>query len=720
MITDVKIDICKVSLNDGRITCDVELDNSEGFIEYLLECYFSDGEQDYLFHSVIITEETDLLTITGDINSDEILAIVKKSGLQTYRLKFKIEMSSREENLEREYWVQFSDVVPSINASNITINDTEKSLSLTLSAEYFNNESMSISCIIGDNEITSYFNDLSYNETDEKWYETLTIDYSSLPNGEYLISLAGEYNGNPLPCNEWSYYQTFEEKIIINGGIMVLTLTQSGSGTATANGSDIITLTATLTDNGTRVSGVDIAFMCGGSARFSNGENQYTQSTDANGVSTATLTNTVAQTVLITAVSMDDFTSSVMQVTFAEAAIDNNTHFPTGLNIFYDGPYNDRACSVARTALSNHFVGSFRANRTSTYTTVYLRAYTAAGVLLTEKLIPTDTTNNQYDVDITAIDGTDDIVAVWVSNASGSRRVYCRRFTVTDSAIESATDVIMLSGSSENYVAPRVIYNAALDQVFVCWAAVASKEIQMLFIDKSSLEAVSRQQVLDASLYTGYFSATLDIHGQTGTTNSVVSIALINSGDQIFAAFKKATNAVEIYSLSSGTSGSITQSLYDSISVTSIGYFHMEHNPTDNKIMFVYNNPGTGYVYGMALTIFSRAAPAVEERAYESVRLNNETHVSLRPYIRRYFSSDDSINNYIIAWETGPNPLYFNSYNGNFLALGSETVVNTGDQNTDNAAIVTTENQAVIMMHATKKEGDSLTGYGVLTYGLNL
>jgi hypothetical protein len=709
-----------VSLNDGKITGDVTLDNSEGFIEYLLECYFFDGENEYLFHFVTVTEETDFLTITGNINSDEILAIVKKSGLRPYRLKFKVDMSSREYTPEWEYWVQFSDVIPTITASNININDTEKTLSLTLAAEYLNNDDMSISCIIGDNEITSYFNNLTYHEIDEKWYETLTIDYSSLPNGEYLISLAGEYNGNALPCNEWSYYQLLEEKITINGGIMALTLTHNGSGTATANGSDIITLTATLADSGAPVSGVDIAFMCGGNARFSNGETQYIQSTDANGVSTATLTNTAAEQVLVTATSLDDFTSGSALVTFAEAAVDNTTHFPTGLNIFYDGPYNDRACSVARTAVSNHFVGSFRANRTSTYTTVYLRAYTAAGVLLTEKLIPTDTTNNQYDVDITAIDGTDDIVAVWVSNASGSRRVYCRRFTVTDSAIVSATDVIMLSGSSENYVAPRVIYNASLDQVFVCWVAVASREVQMLFIDKNSLEAVSRQQVLDASLYSGYFSATLDIHGQTGTTNSVVSIALINSGDQIFAAFKQATNLVGIYSLSSGTSGSITQSFYDSISVTSIGYFHMEHNPTDNKIMFVYNNPGTGYIYGMALTIFGRKSPLDEERAYESIRLNSETHVSLRPYIRRYFSNDNSINNYIIAWETGPNPLYFNSYNGSFLALGSETVVNTGDQNTDNAAIVTTENQAIIMMHATKKDGDSLTGYGVLTYGLNL
>jgi hypothetical protein len=99
-------------------------------------------------------------------------------------------------------------------------------------------------------------------------------------------------------------------------------LSLSSSGTANSNGVDEIIINAAfMNDGGEAEQGVVVSFFAGGNARFSNGENYISATTGSEGIAQATLTNTTAEQVLVSAVDMNTLASSAIMVTFTQGCM---------------------------------------------------------------------------------------------------------------------------------------------------------------------------------------------------------------------------------------------------------------------------------------------------------------------------------------------------------------------------------------------------------------
>ncbi|WP_434747277.1 hypothetical protein [Pantoea sp. Lu_F5_004] len=166
-----------------------------------------------------------------------------------------------------------------------------------------------------------------------------------------------------------------------------------------------------------------------------------------------------------------------------------NTKYQDGLHILKDIAGDDFGCTLVRSSKSGHMITTYTSLRNNTSNrSVYIRVVSASGALTPEILAPDVTDNNQYDADVAPIANTDDFVVVWTSNAVGNvRRIYARKFTINSSGQPvAAGTAIQVSQSNGDYVAPRIVYNKAINKFFITWISIADKEIQSIYLNNDS------------------------------------------------------------------------------------------------------------------------------------------------------------------------------------------------------------------------------------------
>ncbi|HIF2548586.1 TPA: hypothetical protein ACXZLZ_004145 [Salmonella enterica] len=373
-----------------------------------------------------------------------------------------------------------------------------------------------------------------------------------------------------------------------------------------------------------------------------------------------------------------------------------NTNYPLGLHVFSDNAGEDKSCCIVKTSLSNHLVGAYTSIRTDNNRSVYIKAITNRGIISNQTLAADVTDNQQIDASIAPVFNTDDFVVVWTSNAiDKTYRIYARRFTVSNSgSITPTAQSVQISQSNGNYYAPRIVYNKHNDVFFVTWISVADKQIQSVFLkNNSQLDAAGYQGSFNKDISDGYFPTrtTLDIANSTS-----YSIALLNAGENIIAAYNNKSNSISIfkYSYAEGSApvaGEITS--YETSS--NITNFSMAYDNTHHSLKIVYVNSSDMDVYGDTIAYFGK-----QNRAGTPTKLNELNSSCARPFIKRapVISPEDNTVNFVVGWETTTYSSFINMFTSDFIALSFEEEILPRDKTMDKPLIMVTDNQIATLV----------------------
>lgn len=388
-----------------------------------------------------------------------------------------------------------------------------------------------------------------------------------------------------------------------------------------------------------------------------------------------------------------------------------NTNYPVGLHILYDQEYNDLSCSVVKTARSGHLVTSFTSIRNASNRSVYVRVLSSKGSLTAAMLVPDVTDNEQMDADLTPIDGTDDFVAVWSSNAiNGAYRIYARRFNVGEDGRPVAVGAsIQISQSNGNYFAPRIVYNNEIDKFFVTWISIADEAVQSVYLSNDSeLKPAGYQGSHSNIVSLEYFTDSLDLHN-----SRVLSISLFNAGDKIIAAYKLSASSITIlqYAFQPGAIPSpVTLPNYEVLGVTK---FHFCYDEVEKMLKIVFVQGGDQHVYGDSIPYFAR-----NQVKSTPIMLNQINQTCARPFITPTPIEDGKLN-FVVGWETASYGTYYNVFDSNYSQLASEQEINPGVSSTVKSRIVVTDNQLAFVVEATHYGSEALTSVGLLYYVAN-
>lgn len=402
-----------------------------------------------------------------------------------------------------------------------------------------------------------------------------------------------------------------------------------------------------------------------------------------------------------------------------------NTHYQTGLHIFNDTTGDDLSCSVINSDKTGHLIASYTAVRTGALKSVYLRVMSATGAL-TQPIIAADVTdNNQKDADLAAVEGTDDFVAVWSSNAVGNKyRIYARRFTVSESGKLTATTAsIQISQSNGDYVAPRIVYHKDANGkgvFFITWISVADKSIQCMFRndDDELTEAGYQGETAGAGVIdaTYYANSNLDIHNHAS-----LSIALFSAGDKIIAAYKRSTSAISLFEYAFKAGSVPTPTTLPNYEVENIGLFSMAYDDVNSKLKIAFVTTATNSpVYGDTISYFGRDIVRASP-----VQLNQTAGRCDRPFIKRTPKTAAGKRNFVVAWDdvdrysTGVVGTEYNTFDAEYSQLASEEAIDNVGKTTKKARTVVTDNQIAIIVEATKMGTQTLASTGLLYYVVN-
>lgn len=400
-----------------------------------------------------------------------------------------------------------------------------------------------------------------------------------------------------------------------------------------------------------------------------------------------------------------------------------NTHFPAGLHTFVDTAYDDFTCSTILTSTSQHLVSSFMSNRNSEYTSVYAKVITKDGAMPQPALIPDITDYDQIDADLAPIAGTDDFVAVWASTATSASQDYqisIRRFTVgAEGNIIPKGSSQVISQSNGDYMAPRIVYNKKLDLFFITWAAVVDQEIKMGFYAWDDAASQFTQKgylsTLDATVSEDFFEVGFNLH-QAIYTNA----CLVNAADKIIGAFTVDSTTVAFFEFGF-SNNQVLQNAMPEYQASSIGKFHIAFDDQTTTIKMVFssgvdNSEFYSDIYGDTIQYFptrKRSDYPVQPRA--AIKINQSTFLGRRPFIKRTpHLTDQNDRQYVIAWECDVSAIHTIKVSKNFIPMGAESVLNNGDETSDNVRIVITENQTCYLFKASALNGETLPSQAVL------
>ncbi len=384
-----------------------------------------------------------------------------------------------------------------------------------------------------------------------------------------------------------------------------------------------------------------------------------------------------------------------------------NTNWQNGLNIFWDDIDNDSIRDLQMTKKTGHLLATFVAPVSSTSnSSLMTRMQTVQGVLLPPVAICAIQARINKDANTTAIDGTDDFVAVWAGNASGRFRIYVRKFTATPGGIQSSQfQEIDISGANGDYTCPRIIYNPVSKLLLASWVSTTEKKIQGVFLDPNTLEKMSYDFDISTNIYTGYNSANLELG--TATTENIV---LMNHGEKIVIGYLEKVGELKFLSIGKPSAGSPPISAMTQYSQVSMGKFHAVLDELKNSIMLVYVLGQD--IYGANIRVFSYEG--VE--TYAAIKLNSISSGSPSfPYINKARTKEESYE-FHVAWTSSTMGTFFNRFETNFFAIDAETRVN--EQGTGNMypKLVASDNQIAMLFQATRFNAITLKGQGILSY----
>ncbi len=390
-----------------------------------------------------------------------------------------------------------------------------------------------------------------------------------------------------------------------------------------------------------------------------------------------------------------------------------NTNYHEGLQILFNDSAANRICSVVKTSLSSHLVSVFTSTSSTSKAPLNGIVMSNKGILNPAFPVPDMTTNIQKDADIAPVDDTDKFIAVWASNAAGSNyHIYMRSFSLgTTGQLVSEGIAVQVSQANGDYVAPRVVYNKATKTVMVMWISVADKQVQFKAFkmdDNGVFTDASYQQNLNDTFANEYFSASLDLHNST-----TLSLAFLNIGEKVLVVLKKDADMLGFYSLAPAAGGVITQTHLSDYSASQIGPFSVAYDSAAPAFKIVYVQGTKGDVYGDTVPYFPSLRGA--QVLASPIVLNQANHSCNRPFIKRTPAIDSSGERYfIVAWETTNAGTFYNEFTSTYAQVSTEQEINQGDTATDKPRIVTTDNQTVIVVDASRFNGEALSQTGIL------
>lgn len=398
-----------------------------------------------------------------------------------------------------------------------------------------------------------------------------------------------------------------------------------------------------------------------------------------------------------------------------------NTNYPLGLNLFVDNTSEDRLCQITTSRKTGNLFGTFSTKRTASYHSVFGKIITASGVMPQQFLLPDVTDYIQRDADVSPIPGTDDVAAIWSSNALNNiYQIYLKSYRVNNNGSVLPLGVSnIISLQAGNYVAPKIIYNDATKLYLVMWASVADKAIQYLMLsydpDSSSFSASSYMGTInDVSSY--YYSNSLVLNNETGTSTSSVNISLINAGDKIIATLRKDSDTLGFYEFGVPVSGRIPVTNLPDYEVKNILYFHTAYDEIKNEIKLVYNHSGDNHIYGVSVSYFG-----TERRMLVNtpVILNTISDRCYRAFIKPSPVIENSSGGevvFYVAWETSSHGVFFNEFDSDLIPQQVEKEINPGVSSTAKPRITVTDSQICILVEAGRIGSESLNSTSILTY----
>lgn len=384
-----------------------------------------------------------------------------------------------------------------------------------------------------------------------------------------------------------------------------------------------------------------------------------------------------------------------------------NTNWQNGLNIFWDDIGNDSIRDLQMTKKTGHLLATFVAPVSSTSnSSLMTRMQTVQGVLLPPVPIGTIQARINKDANTTAIDGTDDFVAVWAGNSSGRFRIYVRKFTATPGGIQSSQfQEIDISGANGDYTCPRIIYNPVSKLLLASWVSTTEKKIQGVFLDPNTLEKVSYDFDISTNIYTGYNSANLDLG--TATTENIV---LMNHGEKIVIGYLEKVGELKFLSIGKPSAGTPPISAMTQYSQLRMGKFHAVLDELKNSIMLVYVLGQD--IYGVNIKVFTYEGT----ETYAAIKLNSTSSGSPSfPYINKTQNQLESYE-FHVAWTSSTLGAFFNRFESNFFAIDAETQVNERGTGNMYPKLVASDNQIAMLFQATRFNTIALKGQGILSY----
>ncbi|ANS43564.1 hypothetical protein [Serratia inhibens] len=384
-----------------------------------------------------------------------------------------------------------------------------------------------------------------------------------------------------------------------------------------------------------------------------------------------------------------------------------NTNWQNNLNIFWDNIGSDSIRDLQMTKKSGHLLATYVAPVASTNnSSLMTRMQTAQGALLPPVPICAIQARINKDANTTAIDGTDEFVAIWAGNASGRFKIYVRKFTATPGGIQSSQfQEIDISGANGDYTCPRIIYNPVSKLLLATWVSTTEQKIVGTFLDPNTLEKMSYDFDISTNIHIGYKNVNLEL--DTAVTENIV---LMNHGEKIVIGYLEKPGELKFLSIGKPSAGTPPISAMTQYSQVSMGKFHAVLDELKNSIMLVYVFGQD--IYGTNIRVFAYAGA----ETYAATKLNSiSSGASSFPYINKARTQQESYE-FHVAWTSTTMGAFFNRFETNFFAIDAETRVN--EQGTGNMypKLVASDNQIAMLFEATKFNAVPLQGQGILSY----
>lgn len=397
-----------------------------------------------------------------------------------------------------------------------------------------------------------------------------------------------------------------------------------------------------------------------------------------------------------------------------------NTNWLSGLYILFDDVNNEHSRQFFKTDKSNSLIGIYR-SEVGSVRTLYARAQTGNGLVLPPTPLAVYAQGIQKDFHPAPITGTDNFVAAWASNHSeGVYRIYLRSYTFhTKMGIGAPYPEMQLSGSNGHYVCPRTQYNDETQLIFVCWISVTERQLQGIWLDKTTLEPVSYPFNITSSIHSTFF----DTNGNAETdARGAERIVVMKHGDGVIVGIQETLSKINFYRVGRPAVGVAPVTLMTAYSQASMSRYAAVFDPLSSHIMLIYNGPSS-YIYGDRIRVFSKGGTWQAEpgktkggSVMAPTRLNNSSRTMRYPNIIALPVKDEEAS-FLASWcgQQVPDPVFYNKFDDYFNQMGVEKVVNFGAICAP-AEMVASDNQVALLFNADRIEGVALRSYGVLLH----